>query len=169
MIKIMKLLPALLCMVCLLSACKTEVATPTNNDLPQTQSKEDIGCTINYLTSTYKTLTPNTSVVAAIKGGRLDTRVKTFSYKVNNTNNTSRTYIKITGFDSGCSCYSPEDNANGCKRMIIKDKAGNEILNTMCQPVDKFVKIPGTQFSVTLNVPCWIGGSSKVSIEALDW
>lgn len=163
-----KYLPALLCMICLLSACNQEVEQPTNDALPQTKGKQDVNCNINYLTSTFKEITPNVSYLAAIKGTRTDTKVKTFRYKVTNTSNARQTSIKITGFAEGCSCYSPDDDANGCKRLIIKDRYGNEILNTKCQPVDKFVKIPGTDFSVTLNVPCWIGGTSSVSIEVMD-
>ncbi|EAY30522.1 hypothetical protein [Microscilla marina] len=166
---VIKYLPILFCTLFIFTACNKEATQPDNNDLPQTKSKQTLDCNITYLTSTFKEMTVGNTVTASIRGGRVDTKVKTFSYNISNATNANRTYLKISGFDDGCSCYSPSDDANGCKRLVIKDKYGNVVLNTLCQPVDKFVKISGTQFSVILNVPCWIGGSSEVNIEAMDW
>lgn len=165
----LKYLFVLVCVSFVLVSCNSEVAEPTSTATPTTKNKQAANCGITYLTSTFAEVNPGTVVTPTIGNSRTQTYVKTFSYEVKNSTNTSRTYLTVSGFDNACSCWSSEGGANGCQKLIIKDAKGKELLNTDCQTVNKFVKVPGTKFTVTLNTPCWISNNASVNIEVMNW
>ncbi|EAY30525.1 hypothetical protein [Microscilla marina] len=88
----------------------------------------------------------------------------TYSYQVEGNSNTSRTWIKVSDFAEGCSCSSD------CPRLIIKDINNNTILDTNCQPLTKYVRVPGNYFSVTIYDPSWMtSNGSDVNIQIQSW
>jgi len=88
----------------------------------------------------------------------------TYEYMVTGNSNTSRTWLRVNGFTEGCTCLGSD-----CPKFTIKDTNGAILFDSSCQTTDKFVRVPGTVFSVIVNHPSWIPGSSDVNITPLNW
>lgn len=137
------------------TACSSEKVEPGKTTTPKTNTATRIEVTHVEV--------PEGVISPAPKASN---STKTFYYKAVGLQNTNRTYLTVSGFDEGCSCWS---STGDCNRLIIKDKNGNEIVNTDCMPANRFIKIPGQEFSVTLTIPSWSSWSSDVDIEVMDW
>ncbi|WP_299459009.1 hypothetical protein [uncultured Microscilla sp.] len=138
------------CAALALVSCNTEEVQPT----PQNNTPDAISSRV-----TDDILQAGDVVSPSMNNGTI-----TYSYQVEGNSNTSRTWIKVDGFAEGCSCSSD------CPRLIIKDRNNNTILDTNCQPLTKYVRVPGNYFSVTIYDPSWMtANGSDVNIEIQNW
>lgn len=142
------------CAAFALVSCNTEEVKPSQASTPTTHVKNRISeGTIPY---------GHTENVSANNG------TITRSYEVDATN-TSRVWLRLNNFSESIACGTAPGVTPDCPKLTVKDGQGTTVYTTSSLFGNKYVKVTGTKFSITVYNPSWISSSSDVDFEVLSW
>lgn len=146
------------CAAFALVSCNTEEVQPTPQQTPNT-----IGSRV-----TDDIIQAGNVVSIGTNNG-----TKTYTYQVDGNSNTSRTWLEVKSFAStviGCSSDCPELVVRGEDGNLATDASGNPVTGIYYNTGNKFLKVQGTKFSITIYDPSWMtANGSNATFEVKNW
>ncbi|WP_299459011.1 hypothetical protein [uncultured Microscilla sp.] len=162
-----KYLVVFVCAAFICVSCNTTEEVKPEAQTPTTQKNQRLTNNCPVIASSFapRNVYVGNTLTQTIRRNETKNVIKTFHYKLAQPHNYSRLRLEVKAFDGG-ECNGIGNPAN-CSRMIIKDAMGRVVYETTLPGV-KFITVPGTTFSITLEKVCTNRSSfltSKIKID----